>query len=350
MNDKNIKVLIIRLSALGDIIQSSFILQFIKKNYKNIKIDWLVEKSFSEILDNNIYLDNIFTVELKKVKKEKKISLLKIEIDKIKHLADNNYDYIIDMQGLLKSSIIAKLIAKNSKIKTEIIGYSSSSIRERWASVVYNKKLKIPYEENTIIRNMELINFALDLNMTVDDLLQKQESLFYKKEDFKNINSNYFDNFKNKKILLVIGSTWESRNYPKEKFLEITEKLSTVDFFIIWGNDEEKKRAEFIHQNSKSQNITILPKISLNELKFVVSNMDLIIGNDTGPTHLAWALNKKSITLFGATPVSRILVTKNNLALKSHTIVNPKKLNKKDDSVKTITVDEVLEKIRELIQ
>jgi len=81
----------------------------------------------------------------------------------------------------------------------------------------------------------------------------------------------------------------------------------------------------------------------------VIANTDLMIGNDTGPTHMAWGLNKPSITLFGPTPVSRIYQTEINIALKSPSTVNPLKLNKQDFSIAEIPGTVVVEHAQRLL-
>jgi heptosyltransferase-1 len=81
----------------------------------------------------------------------------------------------------------------------------------------------------------------------------------------------------------------------------------------------------------------------------LIAKVDLVIGNDTGPTHMAWGLNRPSITLFGPTPISRVYQTPINQVLKSPSIVNPFKLDKNDFSIKDIQVGQVLACARGLL-
>ncbi|MGR8931323.1 MAG: glycosyltransferase family 9 protein, partial [Gammaproteobacteria bacterium] len=146
-------------------------------------------------------------------------------------------------------------------------------------------------------------------------------------------------------VLLVIGSTWPSRNYPKEKYLEVVNGLPAKSL-ISWGNDEERETAAWIAQHSGA---TVLPRLSLNDLKAIIANVDLVIGNDTGPTHMAWGLNRPSITLFGPTPISRVYQTDINKVLKSPSAVNPFKLNKNDFSISEIHAEAVIELAKSLL-
>jgi heptosyltransferase-1 len=117
---------------------------------------------------------------------------------------------------------------------------------------------------------------------------------------------------------------------------------------VIWGNEIERQTAETMA--TQSSFIRVLPALNLNDLKALLSQVDLVIGNDTGPTHIAWGLNTPSITLFGCTPISRVYQTNINKVLKSPSIVNPRKLNKLDDSIKEIKPSDIVEMANELLQ
>ncbi len=321
------KIAIVRLSAMGDIVHSAIVLQFIKKAFTDVSIDWIVEKSMADVLRYNPDINNIIEVELKKFKKTKKISDIFSQINIIKSLS--KYDYIVDMQGLLKSAIVTKFMNGKS------YGYDKNSIRESIASYLYNHKIYMPYDANTIDRNMGLISNTFSLNLNPKDIYDKKPFLFYKDE-----NKIIYDFLKKdkKNIIFVIGSTWPSRNYPKEKFVEIADKLKE-NILVIWGSEQERVDGEYIEKNSKYA--SLVPRTDLNTLKALIDKCDLLIGNDTGPTHMAWGMNKASITIFGPTPISRVYITEINKVVKSPSIVNPYKLNKLDFSIKQIDSAEI---------
>jgi len=326
-----LKIAIIKLSAMGDIIHSMVALEFLKKSFPNSKIDWIVEKSFAEVLQNNPNINNILSLNLKSIKKDK--SKIFSQIKLIKKYSKNNYNFVIDAQGLLKSAIVSKLISnKNSKI----IGFNKSSIREGIASWFYNKKINISYDSNTIDRNIKVICEAFNIDPTSKDIIDKDRFLFFK-SGFNKIN------LKEDYNIFVIGSTWESRNYPKEKFVEIANILK-IKTYISWGSKEEYQKALWMQE--QSEYLESLPKVNLNELKEIIYHSKLLIGNDTGPTHMAWGLNIPSITIFGPTPINRIYITPINKAIKSNSQINHYKLNKNDFSIKDIEVKEILNQVQ----
>lgn len=322
------RIAIVKLSAMGDIIHAMVALQFIKKKYPYLQIDWFVENSFSEVLKYNKDIDNVYEVNLKSIKKDK--TKLFEQIKLIRQFSKNNYDLVIDAQGLIKSAIVSKLLGKN------IAGFDKNSIREKFASFFYNQKINIPYNENTIDRNAKILSEPFGFHITKNDILNKKAFLFFEKEE--SFIYQYLAKDK-KNILFVISSTWESRNYPKEKFANIANILKE-NIIIIWGNEEEKEKADFIA--AASEYVKVLPKCDLNTLKALISKCDLVIGNDTGPTHMAWALNIPSITIFGPTPINRIYQTSINKLVKSSSNVNPFKLNKNDFSINEIKEEEIV--------
>ena len=328
------KVAIVKLSAMGDIIHAMVALQYIKKLNPNIQIDWFVEKSFAKVLEYNPDIDNIIEVNLKNIKKDK-FSIFN-QIKTIKNYKKNNYDLVIDAQGLIKSALVAKLIGKN------IAGFSKDSIREGVASYFYKQKVQITYDENTIDRNARVLAQPLDFNITSEDIINKEAFLYYKNED--KIIYDYLSEDK-KNILFVIGSTWESRNYPKEKFAKIADELKE-NVLVLWGSAEEKEKASWIEKNSKYAKS--MPRVNLNSLKALIAKSDFLIGNDTGPTHMAWGLNIPSLTIFGPTPINRVYETPINKVIKSSSSVDHYKLNKNDFSICEIEEEEIL-KITKLL-
>jgi len=322
------KVAIVKLSAMGDIIHAMVALQYIKEAQPDIQIEWIVEQGFTQILENNPHIDKILTVNLKALK-ENKLGIIQ-EIKKIKAYAQNNYDLVIDAQGLLKSAIVAKLLGKNRA------GFSKNSIREGIASYFYNQKIEIAYDANTIDRNAKVMSEPLNIEITSQMIIDKKPFLFYANEDAL---LNKYLSVEKKNIIFVIGSTWESRNYPKEKFVEVANHLKE-NVLIAWGGEEEKERAFWIEAHSKYAKA--LPKINLNSLKAVIGKSDLLIGNDTGPTHMAWGLNIPSITIFGPTPINRVYQTPINKTIKSKSEVNHYKLDKNDFSITKIPSHRVI--------
>ena len=329
--NKDIKTIaIVRLSALGDIVNAAIVLQFIKQKHPQVKVEWITEEVFAPLLGELIGLDKVHSVNLKKLKKEKSLQLLKKSIKELQSFG--NYDLIVDMQGLIKSAIVSKILGKNTH------GFDKNSTRESVAALLYKSSSNISYESGVVDRNCFVVSDAL--GFTIDDTM-----ILNKKPIFKTSKEFTLDT-SSKNIAFVIGASWPSKIYPKELVKKVCNDLKE-NTFIIWGNDEEKERAEWICENSRYAKVA--PKLSLAQLVSYISSMDLVIGNDTGPTHMAWAQNISSITLFGPTTTRMIYETPINIGVKSPSKVNILKINKNDFSIKEIKVEEVTQKAKELL-
>jgi heptosyltransferase I len=329
------KIAIVKLSALGDIVQAMIILQFIKKYKQAIEVDWVVDEQYKELLYFHPDINKVLAVNLKNAKNNKSLNLLYQELKKVRNFGP--YDLVIDMQSLLKSAIISGLIPSKSTL-----GFDRSSARESLASIFYNKTFKFGYHENVIERNLALVSFALGINVSKQEI--KHKTFFLHSGD-KHLNIKLSNVKKN--ILLIPGASHKAKCYPVSNLVELTT-LIDANFLTIWGSQKEKKMTEEI--KAQAANVSICDKLSIDSLKLLISQMDLVIGPDTGPTHMAWALNIPSITIFGPTPGYRnTFITRINKIIESDSFVNPSKIDKFDDSIKNIEVRDIVEMSKKLL-
>ncbi|SFV60241.1 Lipopolysaccharide heptosyltransferase I [hydrothermal vent metagenome] len=330
MNREIKRIAIVRLSALGDIVNSAVVVQFIKQKYPNAKIDWITEEIFGDIVTIIEGVQEVHTINLKQLKREKSFKLLKQNISKLRTLGE--YDSIIDMQGLLKSAIVARLIGKNTH------GFDKDSTRESLASLFYKTTSHIAYSQNIVKRNCGVVGDALGFTIT-DKMILEKKALFQ-------VTQSYQLCGKKRNIAFVIGASWQSKIYPKEQFAKICNTLEEQTF-IIWGNESERADAEWICKHSEYAELA--PAMDLKELVAFISHLDLVIGNDTGPTHIAWAQNIPSITLFGPTNRRMLYETPKNRAIESPSNVNIMKIDKNDFSIREIPYEKIIKEARRLL-
>lgn len=331
MNKDIKRIAIVRLSALGDIVNSAVVLQFVHKQFPDAKIEWITEEVFSQLLNNHPLVDTVHSVNIKQIKKNKSLSLLKETISKLNSLGQ--FDIIIDIQGLIKSGIVSRIIGKNTH------GFDKNSTRESLASFFYKTTSNIAYNENIVKRNCFVVADALGFEIN-DEMLLNKEKVFP-------TTKYILEDNKKKNIAIVIGASWESKKYPKENIAKLCDELKE-NCLIIWGSEQEREDGKWICDNSKYAKLA--PKLSLTELVSYIDSTDLLIGNDTGPTHMAWAQNIPSITLFGPTTTRMIYETPKNIGIKSPSHVDIFKIDKNDFSIKEISVGEIVDKARELLK
>ena len=165
------RIAIVKLSALGDIVHAMVALQLIKKYNKTISIDWVVEEDYKELLEYHPAINKVHVINLKKAKYRKSIFLLFSELRKVHQLG--YYDLVIDMQGLIKSAIVSKLIPSRLTL-----GFDRLSSREAISSLFYNRHLTYGYDKNVIDRNVSLVKFAIGLDVNENDSINKTPLLF----------------------------------------------------------------------------------------------------------------------------------------------------------------------------
>jgi heptosyltransferase-1 len=322
------RIAIVKLSALGDIVHAMVVLQFIKKYIPDIEIHWIIEERYIGLIKFNPHINQITVVNIQNAKKNKSLFMLYREFSKVRKL--DYFDLVIDMQGLIKSAFISRLIPS-----TFTVGFDKSSIRERPASFFYNKKFKCDYDKNIIERNIALISFAMNIKISQNELNSKQPFLFPKQF----LNSNYLSKSK-KNVLIIPGASNKVKCYPISKLAKLASEID-AHIIVTWGSSEEKKLAQYIQKIAPKTKVT--SSLLIDELISLVSQVDLVIGSDTGPTHMAWALNIPSIALFGPTPGYRnAYASKINKIIESKSKVNPLRIDKKDYSIKQIKVKEIL--------
>lgn len=330
------KIAIVRLSSLGDIIFCMASLQIIKKHLPDCKITWFADRKFADILDHNPDLDNIVKVDLKTLSRNFSFSGLRRDFNGL--LEHGKHDLVIDLHGMIKSAVISRIAGSNT------CGFHPDTAKEPLTSFIYGRTFNIPLDINTIYRYASLAAQAIGTTVTEQELISKRPFLFYTEND-RSFSDQYFCK-ERKNIILVVGSTWESRNYPKERFVNIANALQG-NILICHGNETEYQTAKYIAERSPC--VTILPKMNINQLKAAVSRADLLIGGDTGPTHIAWANNVPCVVIFGPTPAHRIYPGETCRILKSSSIVDERKLDRNDFSINEISESSIIALAEELL-
>ncbi|GAA9689886.1 lipopolysaccharide heptosyltransferase I [Helicobacter pylori] len=332
------KIAIVRLSALGDIIVSAVFLALIKERFTNAQIEWFVDERFSAILEHSPYIDKLHPIALKSTL----TTFNPLKIFKLfKSLRAYEYDIVIDMQGLIKSALITQMLKAPKKV-----GFDCTSAREGLSAFFYSQKVSIAYNEPVLKRNFTLLFHALNLpKKEISESLSSRSKVFSYQDspkiDALNLNKN------KPKILFVLETSKINKTYPIERFKELALVLENFQICLLWHASEDKATA--LYGALKNQrDVLLLPKLTLNEVKALLFKMDLIIGGDTGITHLAWALQKASITLYGNTPMERFkLESPINVSLTGNSNAN---YHKKDFSIQNIEPKKIKECVLNILK
>ena len=250
-------------------------IQFIRKHIANAHISWFCDARFEQIARLLAGVDEVVALPLKDKKFLKSFEILRQK--------QGRFDIIIDLQGLLKSALVSRSLGKN------IFGFDRFSAKEGLASIFYTHKYSCNYDKNIILRNLELCSFALNFSFDEKEILTK-EPCFLKNSRIPDKNSR----IPNKKILIAPFASESSKCYAH--FASVIKGAKEfAQCFLVAGSEPERKKATKL----ASSGATLLAPLDLAQILEFMDTCDLIIGNDSGITHLAWAQNYATITLFG---------------------------------------------------
>ena len=283
------RILIIKPSSLGDIIHSFPAVHSLKKSQENLHISWVVNSQFTGILSMLPGIDRIIPFPRKEIGSFNLKALKAFLAD----LRRESYDYALDFQGLLRSALIAK--ASKSKI---IAGFANA--REA-AGLFYNEKIKLPSElKHAVDKNNFLVQklFNIAASEIEEPVLQvKQEWL----DEAKLLAGT------GKGPLLTVGfsSRWESKIWSENFFAavinELLQKRSDLTCCLIGSPGERAAGDELCKLLPESRVINLAGKTTMETLIGLLKNSSAFLSNDSGPMHIAAALQTPCIALFGAT-------------------------------------------------
>lgn len=288
----NKKVLIIRLSALGDVMFTIPLANVLKDN--GYEVSWLVSEKGYQILKDNPCVDKVIFVPLEKWKKCKnKIQNFKEYIQIIKQLRKEHFDIAIDNQMLWKSFRFTKFCgAKRRLIAKDAREFSQLGGNEIIPAIKEGYKLHVvkTYLKYAQYLGLNTDNIKITLPPLREEILKKAEKLLS-------------DTDKSKKTVIICpATTWKDKHWDKNNFKSVVENLKGKVNLVFTGMEKDNELIEYI---SNGVGINLAGKTSQEELRAIFEKGDLVVSLDSGSTHLAWATQKpKIISIYCATPKS----------------------------------------------
>ena len=283
------KALLIRLSALGDVIFNLPLANILQKN--GYELHWITSEKGFDIVNNNPLVDKAILAPVEKWKKQNFFKNIVEYFKIISFLRSQKYDIAIDTQLLLKSAIWTAFCGAKRRIV-------SKSARE-FAHLAGNEiigKLSYAYDTHATKRYLK---FSEHLGFESDEIVAKLPASTQKAID--KIDELMNDVDKSKPIIgIAPATTWSTKHWNKDLWKELIKRLEK-DYTIIFTGT--KKDAELISYISDDRHLSLAGKTNLLELAEFFRRCDLVISLDSGSTHLAWACeNPKIISIFCSTP------------------------------------------------
>ena len=299
--DEKKKFLIVRLSAIGDIVHSLTVADCLRTFYPDAQIDWVVSDKCKGIVQNNPLLDNVYVAEISKWRKNWLLSLPDI-VKFTNILKKNKYDYTIDVQGLFKSAIITALSGGKEKI-------GMADWRE-FSTLVLDKK--VAPKEKRPFKNRHIIRRNLDI-LEGSGLVSKENMAKYTPKaqlpPSDKITKNKIDNLlkdidtTKPNFVFAPATMWKNKHWDVSEWQKLFNLVKNGANIIFTGVEKDLK---LINEITNGENAFILAgKTNMSEYIEVLRRADLIVSPDSGASHLGFGVIKegrpKIFTLFFAT-------------------------------------------------
>lgn len=285
------RILIIKLSSLGDIVHTFPLIDELKNNFPQATIEWLVDNSFIDVVQLHSSIDNIHTVNLRQhnIRYWQIFNYILQLRKKLKNLG--KFDIVIDCQGLIKSSICTCFIQSTHKI-----GFSYSSAREPLSSLFYHQKIFVDKNLHAIQRLRLLGAKGLNYINKIDmQQMPVSHNTILQQSSTKKLQQT-------KKLLFLHCTTWHSKKWP---FWSELCKIALAQGYIIYlnsGNAEEFAAGEQIAATITHNNqMKIMPRLSMQQYVKLFTEIDGVVSCDTGIGHLAAVYNLPIVGLYGPT-------------------------------------------------
>jgi lipopolysaccharide heptosyltransferase II len=283
------RILLIKLRAIGDVVMSTVVIENLAKAFPNAHIDFITEPFCRDVVRDHPRLNQIITIDKKKMQNFSWIEKIKTQNRFFSHLKAQKYDLVFDFFGNPRSAILTLFSSARWRV-----GYDYR-IR-KWAyNVVVPSRAKELHE----------------VDWHLDALHALEIPVVYRKPDFT-LEPHALDfagQFWTEEKLdgnLVIGLNfsggWPAKRWPLERFAVLADRLVeawNADILWIWGPGE-KHQAEKCLKLMRSPS-RLLPETNLKQLGALMQRMNMIISTDSGPMHIAAAVNTPTVGLFGPT-------------------------------------------------
>ncbi len=284
---KEERLLFIRHSALGDVVRAVPIVATIKETFPALHITWLLERPLDELIKGQPYVDDVLVWDRKLGFKGFVRLILKIR--------KASFTHMISMQGTDRSAVIAFFS-----------GIKNRAGRHDWASFVYN----MPSEDLTEVLGRPV-------------KVEKDRVYYQVSSELCRFADDILSATSRPRVACIIGASKPVKRWPACSWAEFVSMVASSDgSAVLLGHgrqetDMAKEIISLLPEEFKEKTVDLVGKLKLDEMAAVIEACDLVIGGDTGPMHLALALHKPSVGLFGPTLPGQVGLDKINIRLLS---------------------------------
>jgi heptosyltransferase-1 len=295
------KVLIVKVSALGDVVHALPVLAWLKSAEPGMEIDWLVEESFAPLIEGHPLVRKVHRLRTRAWRRDGPGAGIRGSLETAGRLRREGYDVVLDLQGNSKSALFTFLSGAPHRF-----GFDRSGVREWPNLLATNRKVALEAENHHITdRSLAIARKAFPTGTQAP----AAGPLPIDGQARSAVDRMLSEGGMTAKTLVVLhyGTTWKTKLWPLDLWCELAAKLCDLEGcrpVLTWGSEEERPIVASIHEAAGGRT-AIWPRGSLMELAALLERADLVVGGDTGPIHIAAAVGTPTVSLFRVTDAER---------------------------------------------
>ncbi len=292
------RVLIVKISALGDVVHALPVLAYLRSVEPNLEIDWLLESSFAPLLDGSRDLSHVHRLDTKLWRRPSRVLQSSCEIFRVvSALRRRQYDVCLDLQGNSKSGLFTILSGAPLRY-----GFAAGGVREWPNLLATNRRVAISEADHHISdRALRVARGAFpggrrEVQSRPLQLDKATQAAVARRLWQHRLTGQ-------KLVLLHPGTTWQTKRLSAEFWVRLARILAENDglhLLASWGSESELTELQNIVK-CVSGPVTVWPRSSLREFMALLAQVDLVVGGDTGPVHIAAALGTPTVSCYRAT-------------------------------------------------
>jgi len=273
------RVLIVRMSALGDIVHALPVLAALREAYPAAEIDWLVDRPYAGVFD---YVDGL----------SRRVIGRPALLEAVGQLRRRRYDVAIDLQGLLKSAAMSRFSGAR-----RVIGFATLALRERAAAWFYTETSTVQDATHVIKKNLSVLPLlgVTSAHVHFPFVVPASRAADHVVSDASMRGNGRF-------ALVNPGAGWPNKRWSPERFGALAHHLRerhALPSYVLWG-EGESALADAVVGRSDGAAVRA-PETTLGDLLALSSRAALMVSGDTGPLHVAAALGTPIVGLYGPT-------------------------------------------------
>ncbi len=299
------RILIVKLSAIGDVIHTLPAAALLKRALPGAQIAWAVESKASAILRDSPAIDELIEIDTKAWRQSlllnaNRPSRLPASNPSNSETLSRGFDVAIDFQGLMKSGFVAKASQASRRI-----GFATNELREKFSRLFLTEQVQTSAIAHVIEKNMALARVLIGQAAASNSTVEYEFPIAIALEDEQYINETAL-NRASRFAIVNPGGGWVTKLWGTKNFGAVADWLwenYQLISFVTYGPGEENL-AQAIAQNSRTEKAIPISS-TLKQFVALARRAEIFIGGDTGPLHIAAACRTPIVGLYGPTSPER---------------------------------------------